>query len=66
MPMYYLPNTPDEIDEDMIENLCEDLACAMVNVYDNQGDDEEYDKAVEIMKHAQALLDMMTPDDDET
>lgn len=64
MPMYYLPNSPDEITEDSIEIICGDLQCAMQNVLVNEGDDEEYDKAIEIMKHASAVLNMMMPDEE--
>jgi hypothetical protein len=50
MTMY----APDEITEDYIENICEDLICALANVL--EGDPEEADKADEIIGHLQGML----------
>jgi len=55
---------PDQIDEDYIENICEDLRCALINVLDNPGEQDEYDRAVDEMRHIGATLDAMMPDED--
>jgi hypothetical protein len=46
-----------EITEDVIENACDDLRLALVNMLDNPGDAEEYDRAIEELKHVGALLE---------
>jgi hypothetical protein len=46
---------PDEITEDYIENICDDLKCALTNVL--EGDAEEADKADEIIGHLEGLAD---------
>ena len=49
---------PQEINEDSIENLCEDLRCALVTLYDNEGGDEEdYDNAIMMLRQLDALAD---------
>lgn len=55
---------PDEITEDHIENMCDDLRCALITILENDGgDDEDYDKAVQILQHIDGLLHDMTPDE---
>lgn len=53
-----------EVDEDYIENVCGDLQCALINVFDNEGDTEEYDKANEMLIHIANMLDAMMPGED--
>ena len=55
---------PDEITEYYIENCCDDLRCALVNVLDNEDEyqEEMYDDAVAQIKHISALLDAMMPE----
>jgi len=49
---------PDEITEDYIEIVCGDLQCAIGNVFNNDGDDEEeYDKAITLLSHISRMLD---------
>ena len=49
-----------EIDEDYIDNICEDLRCYMVNVLDNPGDNDlEYETASKHINHISSALDLI-------
>jgi hypothetical protein len=56
---------PEEITEDYIENVCDDLRCALINVLDNDGAEEEYDSAIDELRHIDAMLDAMVPSIDD-
>jgi hypothetical protein len=52
------------IDDDFIENICENLRCALISVLHNPGDEDDYDMAVDEMRNIGRVLDEMTPEGD--
>ncbi len=53
----------DEIDEDYIENVCDDLRCQLINLLNNKGQDD-YDNASEVIGHIGDMIDQMVDDDE--
>lgn len=47
---------PDEIDEDYIENTCDDLKIAMINILENGGDEEECNKAQSLLRLLERII----------
>ena len=54
---------PEEINEDIIENACDDLQDALVDLLENK-DNESYDRVVYEIKSISAMLDDMIVEDD--
>ena len=65
LPSYYLPNDPDEINEQMIDDLCFDMKTIVCDLIDNPGDEGLYDSACDVLKHVGAIVDVLMSDDDE-
>jgi archaellum component FlaC len=42
--------------QDQIENACDDLRCALIDVVDNGGDAEEVERAKEFIAQIETLL----------
>jgi len=56
---------PDSITLDYIENVCGDLQCALIDLLENGYNEHDYDRATEILKHLDAMVDAMVADDDD-
>lgn len=51
-----------DIDEEYIENVCDDLRCELLNLLLSK-DQEDYDKASETINHVGLMIDHMLDDE---
>lgn len=52
----------EEIDEEYIENVCDDLRCQLINLLNNKGEDD-YDNASQVIGHIGCMIDQMVDDE---
>jgi len=50
---------PEKIDKDSIEIACSDLEVALINVLDNNGDDEECERARDMLNYIDYMIEDM-------
>lgn len=53
----------EEIDEEYIENVCDDLRCQLINLLNNKSQDD-YDNASNVIGHIGDMIDQMVVDDE--
>ncbi len=53
----------EEIDEEYIENVCDDLQCQLINLLNNKGQDD-YDNACQVIGHIGDMIDQMIDEDE--